>query len=450
MRILSRPMFKYGGPIKEGVMHGMKNGGSMGNNQGPRRAALVGNPIYPQTDGRAHHLAPLAIGAAAMRFLPAAWRGMKAARTFTPWAKDLGKWGRIKDIFKIKKPLRGNPKAVGSTGPLPLKGGEGAGFTTGSFIRSNPFTSFGIASMAPQAGALGYKAAKAAPGALWSGAKRWADAVVPGDQSRWWKEKEAPTGVPLNPNLQKQIAAGAIPDEVKIDKKSPAELAAAAKKARKVRLDKYLDTMGYDKAKKTALGDALIDASAIVQQGTAEAGSLKHADWGKMINQAIQTTSKRLDKPDQIREAVGLMMTKADLEKELYDWKPGTNLKNAQDMADTLGISVEAAMKKIMGDSTTIGDDLQALQILKKGNVLTEKEVEQRTRNFANKNDMTLKEVVTNEQLEGLKKKSGQDTIDSMTIIESFLTGDPKKDDGLYQIGTEVIEVKDGVPKKQW
>ena len=43
MRILNRPMFRYGGPIKEGIMHGMKNGG---------RAALVGNPVYPKTDGR--------------------------------------------------------------------------------------------------------------------------------------------------------------------------------------------------------------------------------------------------------------------------------------------------------------------------------------------------------------------------------------------------------------
>jgi len=46
MRILNRPMFRYGGPIKEGVMHGMRNGG---------RAALVGNPVYPQTGGREHH-----------------------------------------------------------------------------------------------------------------------------------------------------------------------------------------------------------------------------------------------------------------------------------------------------------------------------------------------------------------------------------------------------------
>ena len=48
--------------------------------------------------------------------------------------------------------------------------------------------------------------------------------------------------------------------------KSAEELAAEAKAARTAKLEKYLDTMGYDKAKKTAMGDALIDASAIVQE----------------------------------------------------------------------------------------------------------------------------------------------------------------------------------------
>ena len=47
MRILNRPMFKYGGPIKEGVMHGMKNGGTAGVGYG-----LVGDQRYPKTGGR--------------------------------------------------------------------------------------------------------------------------------------------------------------------------------------------------------------------------------------------------------------------------------------------------------------------------------------------------------------------------------------------------------------
>ena len=67
MKTLNRPMFRYGGPIKEGVMNGIRepkrNGGSMGNDEGPRRAALVGNPIYPKgPDGRTGHFVPVAIG----------------------------------------------------------------------------------------------------------------------------------------------------------------------------------------------------------------------------------------------------------------------------------------------------------------------------------------------------------------------------------------------------
>jgi hypothetical protein len=102
---------------------------------------------------------------------------------------------------------------------------------------------------------------------------------------------------------------------------SPSAIAAAAKKARMEKLDSYLDMMGYDRAKRGALDKALIDASALVQDATTEAGSLKEADWGKLINRAIQTTSKRLDKPEQIREAVGLMMTKGEIEKDIAEGK---------------------------------------------------------------------------------------------------------------------------------
>ena len=59
MRTLNRPMFKMGGPIKEGVMHGIREPYRGGG------AALVGNPIFPKDKtGRAHHLAWFGIPAA--------------------------------------------------------------------------------------------------------------------------------------------------------------------------------------------------------------------------------------------------------------------------------------------------------------------------------------------------------------------------------------------------
>ena len=105
-----------------------------------------------------------------------------------------------------------------------------------------------------------------------------------------------------------------------------------AKDAQNKRMKSYLDMMGYDSAKKGALSDALIDASALVQDATTEAGKLKHADWGKLINQAIQTTSRRLDKPEQIREAVGLMSVKAAIEKDMMESKGGALKQNAKDL----------------------------------------------------------------------------------------------------------------------
>ena len=312
MRILHRPMFKYGGPIREGIMHGMKNGGSMSNNQGPRRAALVGNPIYPQTSGREHHLAPLVVGGgiAARTLLPRIIQG--GMNLFRGRAPSYGEWlkhriasgqtgagggpGLIKNWFQTApagKYLAGSPEGRLLSGGAGWAGKAGKGiFGFGKGLAKSPLTVGGL---------------------IYMGGK--------------WYTKEGKEVPP--PNFGKaggppgggETALGsreAYYEEPPV-KKSAEELAAEAKAARTAKLEKYLDTMGYDKAKKTAMGDALIDASAIVQNATEEAGSLKKADWGKMINKAIQTTSKRLDKPEQIREAVGLMLTKSEIEKDMED-----------------------------------------------------------------------------------------------------------------------------------
>ena len=199
--------------------------------------------------------------------------------------------------------------------------------------------------------------------------------------------------------------------------------------------------MGYDRSKKTAIADALIDASKIVSdRGTLDPKNIT----GELINPIIQATSKRLDKPDQIREAVGLMMAKGEIEKDLYKWKPGTHLKNAQDMADTLGIPLEEAFNRITSQASTLGQELQALQVLKKSTALTATDIEKQTRIWANKTGKEFKEVITTEMLKGNEEK------DPVTIVQALLTGDATKDDGFYQVGTDIVEVRNGVPKQEW
>ena len=114
-------MFKYGGPIKEGIMHGMrepkKDGKIVGGKQSP---LLAGAHPLKDAEGREQHFIPAlyAAGAAALRFAPAAYRGFKAARAYTPLSQNLGTFGRLKDIFTPKKGL----------GLQMGKAGEGAGF----------------------------------------------------------------------------------------------------------------------------------------------------------------------------------------------------------------------------------------------------------------------------------------------------------------------------------
>ena len=56
MKPLKRPMFRSGGPIKEGIMDGMKE---------PQAINTVGSPLAPRgDDGRQQYALPLLIGAA--------------------------------------------------------------------------------------------------------------------------------------------------------------------------------------------------------------------------------------------------------------------------------------------------------------------------------------------------------------------------------------------------
>jgi hypothetical protein len=216
--------------------------------------------------------------------------------------------------------------------------------------------------------------------------------------------------------------------------KSPEELAAEAKAARTKKLNKYLDTMGYDKAKKSAMGDALIDASAIVQAGTEEGGSLKHADWGKMINQAIQTTSKRLDKPEQIREAIGLMMTKADIQKDM------SAEENA--LAKLLTTKkIEKLNKELEGNS--FRENLVAISKTMQGQAGIDTAVKVTEGkdfrgNIINSSDF-------NKILKKMKKETG---MDDKTIIIKWAQAAVDKnpegfEDGHYTVGDNLITVKD-------
>ena len=424
MRALSRPMFNMGGPIKQGVMHGIrepkKHGGSMSESQGKN---LVGDPVYPKTGGREHHAIFGGLGIGAL---------IAGGARLAPWAARA--FGNIGRGYKAAKYI--DPKAVGfwqkaRSALLPTKrftqmgGGEGTGgFRLGAFANQNPALAFTAASSVPQAGYLGYKAAKAAPGALWEGTKRYADMVIPGDQSHWYTETPEIKTVPGVPGGGSGGRGGAMYyDKTKPKKLSERERLAFANKQRNERVQKYLDLMGYDRSKKTAIADALIDASKIVgDRGTLKGKNITQ----ELINPIIQATSKRFDKPDQIREAVGLMATKAEIEKDLS--------------AETDALAKKLTLTKIkQGEKALeegVGIDLLTYIGSQKGKVKSA-QLERVARLSANRHGHEFTKV-TDEKLAQAPEGASEEE-----IIQSVVG-----DDGVYMVGDAIIQVTGGVPKQ--
>jgi len=312
MRPLNRPMFKYGGPIKEGIMHGMRDGG-LANNEGPRRAALVGNPVYNQTkgpDGRTRHVAPIILaGINALRLAgPAAIRGFKAARAFGATPGKLGFMGRAKDLLIPKKGM----------GLKMGKPGESFGFRVGSFAKQNPFLTLSAPSLA-------YDTARVGGPLVGEALKGVANFLVPGERFDPFRDKMpekkegdttelkrvdtiGETKSEIEAGTGKSTTGGGVTDDP--NKKKEIDDARIAKTKQR-----YYELMGIDKMKKDAAYDSLIDASKIVSE---EGGDLKGAiKSGTLQNRIISAISKNLDKSADIKRQIDAAILKGEIQKDI-------------------------------------------------------------------------------------------------------------------------------------
>ena len=321
MRTLNRPMFRYGGPIKEGVMSGIrepkKNGGSMNE---PQAINTVGSPLAPQgSDGRQQYALPLLYGAgmAALRFLPAAYRGFKAARAYAPLSQKLGAAGRLKNIVTPK----GGLKITGG------KAGEGAGFRVGSFLRQNPITT---ASLLPQASVGAYKAGKAGIEAVPGIAKSYIDALIPGESIFREKDGSPKTDASSISNINKTKRAIGMPENLTLRERKyeqdPPLPEKSAEELRKDRVQRYRDIMDIKGMNKNAAYNSLIAASQLINQEGDFKGSIKD---GSLISKIIGATGKAFDKPAQTKDAIDTLILKGEIEKDIKASDPSNAQLNA-------------------------------------------------------------------------------------------------------------------------
>jgi len=345
MKPLNRPMFRYGGPIKEGVMSGIrepkKNGGSMmANDEGPRRAALVGNPIYPKgPDGRTNHVLPLIIG-----------QGLRMA------ARPFGKFvmrqmaGPVKKNLPIKN-LNLNLKGT------PIKGGLQAerfdpNFIGKAFINDplakSVMTGSSFVGRGIKAGGKGiYNVGKyatttpsgltflGAPVAYQAGKYFLSSGEEIKDPNDIKKIKQGKVGTSGAPG-------GGDPGMFLTPQAKGTEGATLSKEElRKKNVERYRDIMDIKGMNKDAAYNSLIAASQAINQSGDFKGDIKS---GKLINQIIQATSKQFDKPKATKDAINTLIAKAEIEKDM------NKEKNALENKKT-NLQIKAAEKALAGDS---------------------------------------------------------------------------------------------------
>ena len=414
MKPLNRPMFRYGGPIKEGIMTGMKD----------NRQAIntVGSPLAPKDEtGRGGYAIPLLgiAGQAALRFLPAAVRGFRAARGFGATPGKLGFFGRTKDLLTPKKGLGLEMGAAG----------EGAGFRVGSLIKQNPILAASTPSLAYDAGRIGGPAAGEA-------LKGVANFLVPGTRFDPFKDKKdkAPTGE--GTGLKRGDKSKNVGDISVTGTTKPGEAGGTTVKsdAEKQQINedrinetkqKYYKLMGIDKMNKDAVYDSLIDASKIVsEEGADLKGSIRS---GNLQNRIIQAISGQLDKSAALKRQIDAAVLKGEIEKDIKQSDPSSAVDLAYKRAATKKIE-----KDLKGPSAA---DIMAKAEIDGKNIVTSNTLRSVLTGLGQDVDYTFPD---DKYAKWEKNNQGKDEIDYLTENYGSL------DDGLYVVNKKAVEVKDG------
>tara|TARA_R100001224_G_scaffold25329_1_gene13526 strand:- start:148 stop:1374 length:1227 start_codon:yes stop_codon:yes gene_type:complete len=283
MRPLNRPMFRYGGPIKEGIMSGMQD------RPGYKKAGVVAGLISKIPGGQA--LIDQGRG-----IIPRIFNRIKPTFKMQPGVVTGGTTGtRQKYISQTMPPVPFMERAGAFVKENPFFTGATAPFVVSGAVTATP-------TILDTAG----KVAKAT-------ALQATDLLVPDfifDQDKFLENKKI---ADLNQEIEQKNKTK------KLDEKDKGTGDTTKKIDRDAEIqanrERYYKILGIDKMKKDAAYDSLIDASKIIQQ---EGGDLKGAiKSGTLQTQIIDAISKNLDKSADIKRQIDAAIVKGEIDKDI-------------------------------------------------------------------------------------------------------------------------------------
>ena len=419
MRTLNRPMFRYGGPIKEGVMDGIreprKNGGSMSQLVQPS-----GTGMRPGYKGKSKLLS----------FIPGFSQVAQSTKGIIPRI-----FNKLKPTFKMQPgqvtggtiggSARSNKLALdnyrrNTQSKIPFMERAGA------FVKENPYFTGAVAPFA-----LSTTAAVAPPVAKGIGSiakatgMQLADLAVPDfifDQDQYFKDKE-------EAKIKKELEASELTAQEKKIKELEALLAGgnkpdlSTKSAEELRADKiakYRDIVDIKGMNKDAAYNSLIAASQAINESGDFKGDIKS---GKLINQIIQATSKQFDKPKATKDAIDTLILKGEIEKDLN--KEKNALDNEYKRSSIALNEAKIAQDSLMGDRKSY---LEKNKTLPSGQLLA---------GLARNRGYQVAGIEDVTEVKNWMKENGGDEVDYLKDIMTKTEIAP----GVYVINTRLIQV---------
>jgi len=446
MRPLNRPMFRYGGPIKEGIMDGIREPKKNG---GPTGTGLVGDQRYPKTNGREHHalFIPPAIAAGAglnalrigaMRMAP---RVISGIRNFFQTQKP-APYSTVRIGQSPGGKLLGlKPKVMRNVKDTVPKEQVGSIYQTRPYFANDPLFATGSkiyqGITSPTSKGIIQKGARLAISP---------SSIIAGVAYYMWPDGKERTTPPPNAGAGRQFTGDEamvgdprqpLPD-AKLNKETGAGAEMSPEERRAKRVERYRDIMDIKGMNKKAAYDSLIEASRLINESGDFKGDIKS---GRLINQIIGATSKAFDKPAQTKDAIDTLILKGEIEKDIKASDPSNEILNKLRAGQLQKIN-----KELEGNTFA-----EAKAVMRKAGSKGQAEITDAAKSLEgvdyqgtiiSKSD--FKEVI--DVAKNTAKQEGG-TLSEEKVIEDFTTNfivDKNVPDGEYVVGDAIISIKDG------
>jgi len=283
MRPLNRPMFRYGGPIKEGIMSGMQD------RPGYQKGKIVSGLISK---------------------IPGGSSLIEKGRGIIPRI-----FNKIKPTFRMQPGQVTGGTSVGTKQKYMSQTMPKVPFMerAGAFVKENPYFT-GVTAPFAVSGAVTATPpiVEGGAGLIKKGLLQAADLAVPDfifDQDKFLENKKI---ADLNKNIEANKKTTKVPEKDKTTTTTPKIDRDAEIQANR---ERYYKILGIDKMKKDAAYDSLIDASKIVQE---EGADLKGANKsGTLQTRIIDAISKNLDKSADIKRQIDAAIVKGEIDKDI-------------------------------------------------------------------------------------------------------------------------------------